>query len=185
MESDLLLKLTGVILGAMAGLGGIFAFTIKNIIGNQISKDLTKFKVRFSKLHEEQARAIRDLYGAIAEIEDDINNLYYKYMPIGLDPPDIDEIEVIRRMRNLQLLFSKSRIYLDDQTCDAVRRVCDHLSSAVASLEQRRMFLDPDTGDQTNLNGDIEMSAFEEIKDHVPEAKAVLEGEFRRLLGSS
>ncbi len=111
------------------------------------------------------------------------NNLYYKYMPIGLDPPDVDEIEVIRRMRNLQLLFSKSRIYLDDQTCNAVQSVCEHLNSAVSSLEQRRIFLDPDTGDQPDINGDLEMTAFEEIKNHVPEAKAVLEGEFRRLLG--
>ncbi|MFQ5356739.1 MAG: hypothetical protein ACE5DY_09705, partial [Mariprofundaceae bacterium] len=96
MESDLFLKLVATILAAMAGIGGIIVFTIKTFIGNQISKDLERFKVRFSRLHEEQASVIRDLYGAIVEIEDDIVNLLYKYKPIGLDPPDIEEIDVIR-----------------------------------------------------------------------------------------
>lgn len=141
--------------------------------------------MRFSRLHEEQAGAIRDLYGAIAEVEDDIVNLYYKYRPIGLDPPNIEEVEVIRRMRNLHLLLSKTRIYLDDQICDAVRRVCDHLSSVVASLEQRRMFLEAGSDNQSDINYDLEMGVFDEIQAQIPEAKATLEKEFRRLLGSA
>ena len=138
--NDLLLKLIGLMLAAMAGIGGIIVFAIKTMIGNQIAKDLAKFKIRFSKLHEEQARAIRDLYGAIADVEEDANNLYYKYMPVGLDPPDVDEIEVIRRMRHLQLLFSKSRIYLDEETTDAVRRVCDHLHQQYPHLNNDGCF---------------------------------------------
>lgn len=185
MESDLFLKLAGLVLGAVAGLGGILVFIVKAVIGNRISRDLEKFKVRFSSLYEEQGRAIRDLYGAVAETEDDINNLLYKYKPIGLDPPRVDEVDVIRRMRNLQLLFSKSRIYLDDQTCASLRGVCGHLSSAVGLLEKRRMFLDYGPGDRADINDEVEMDAFEEIKTRTPEAKAVLEREFRRLLGTA
>ena len=185
METDLYLKLTGLIVAAIAGIGGIFVFVIKGIIGKQISKDLEKFKVRFSRLHEEQARAIRDLYGSIVEVEEDVVNLYYKYMPIGLNPPYVDEVEVIKRMRNLQLMFIKSRIYLDDKTTAAVSRVCNHLSAAVSSLEQRRMFLDSDPDGQSGVNDDLEMAAFQEIKEQVPEAKEVLEKEFKRLLGNS
>lgn len=185
MESDLFLKLIATILAAMAGIGGIIVFTIKTIIGNQISKDLEKFKVRFSRLHEEQAGVIRDLYGAIVEIEDDIVNLLYKYRPIGLDPPDIEEIDVIRRMRNLQLLFSKSRIYLDDQTCAAVQRVCDHLSSALGPLEQRRMFLESGSDDQSDMSYELEGHVFDELQAQIPDAKTALEREFRRLLGAA
>ena len=87
MENRIYLEFLGLVVAAILGIGGIIVFVIKGVIGNKITKDLERFKIQFSKLHEDQASAIRELFEMIVEVEEDINNLYYKYMPIGLAPP--------------------------------------------------------------------------------------------------
>jgi hypothetical protein len=184
MEKEIYLEILGLVVAAILGIGGIIVFVIKGVIGNKITKDLERFKIQFSKLHQDQAVAIRELFELIVDMEEDVNNLYYKYMPIGLNPPTVDEIEVINRMCKLDSLYRKSRIYLDQKTNQAVGDLCSHLSTGISYLEQRKMLMDSDPEGQSTQNENVEMEAFQEIKENVPKAKEVLEQEFKRLLGN-
>lgn len=184
MGKEIYLEVLGLVVATILGIGGIIVFVIKGVIGNKITKDLERFKIQFSKLHEDQARAIRELFEMIIEIDDDTRNLYYKYMPIGLAPPEVDEIEVIKRMRQLELQSRKSRIYLDAETNKAVENFCSYLSSAISILEQRKMLMDSSPDGQPDGNFEKEVGALQEIMDNVPKAKEVLEKDFKRLLGN-
>lgn len=177
--------LLGLVVAAITGIGGLFVFVAKGTINNQLSESLERFRVRFTKLHERQAEVVEKLYSAIVELEDDATDLYYKYMPVGLDPPEVDEVEVIRRMRDLQREFKKSRIYLDEDVCDALQKVCDHLESGLRALERRRMAFNAGAGGSDEDVQEMEMRAFEEIRAAVPQAKSRLEAQFRKLLGAA
>lgn len=185
MDSEVLAKLVGLAVAAVAGVGGLLVFVAKTAISNQISKDLERFRIRFTKLHEQQADVIQKLYSAVVELEEDATNLYYKYMPVGLDPPEVDETQVIRRMRDLQSEVRKSRIYLDDDTCRALENVSERLSSGLAALEQRRIAFNSGASGSDDGVSDLEIAAFKEIRGAVPDAKNRLEAQFRRLLGTT
>ena len=66
-----------------------------------------------------------------------------------------------------------------------VQQVCEHLSSVLGQLEQRSMFLQAHSDDQSDMSDALEAHVFDELQSQIPGAKAAVEKEFRRLLGAA
>ena len=54
---------------------GIISWTIKSLVKSSIDKDFEKFKIQFSKLHQERAEVIREAYYKLTDFENSMETL--------------------------------------------------------------------------------------------------------------
>ena len=158
--------------------GGAIGFVLKGVVENQFKQNLERFKIQFSKLHEMRASAIVELYGSIVDVEQALHDWIYKDMPVGVAPPAVDVLKAVAQVRALRLLALRSRILLQQRTCEAVDAVVRDLENVSIRLENREIMSDDDA----------RWAAHKEVLDRLqivlPTAKNTLEEEFRSILGA-
>lgn len=140
-------------------------------------------QAKMTRLAEVRAAKIQGFYGKLRRTEDLLNDLYYLYMPIGIDPPQVDPKAAVQQMRDLEKTAKEQEIYFSAELSAAMKGMCQALSDATHALERREILIQTG-GRGTQEESEVEKKAFEILKDTVPEIRGKLEEEFRHLLGS-
>ncbi len=201
----------GEIIVAIGGSGVLFAamaWLARSIINHFLSKDLENFKlilqkesqqelmhlqsslqliqlehqVRFTKLHENRAGIIAEIYSMLVNLHRTASTFIRMYRSVD----DTKNKENIKQLwGSLDIFteyFEKHRIYFNQNTCSEIDCLINALSKAVSTL----VFVNQEAGaievtiDQVYTEWDKAMTTME---GDVPKIKKSLEESFRELLG--
>jgi hypothetical protein len=153
---------------------------------SQLQQAVIEHQVRFSNLHEKRAQIIADLYGRI--VEQSVGCQHY-VNDLGQLNRQEGFIELEKRFKDLDLFFATRRIYLPEHICNLVENLLRALRGPVVGV----FVYSGDYGDR-GVDDDVQdaiwkekretlTTALEDFEAKIPEAKKVLEDEFRKLLG--
>jgi hypothetical protein len=177
---------------------GLIAWIIRSIINSFLKRDIENYKnklmesqIRFTKLHEERATVIRDLYYKLVELDDNLKSLICPLQLAG----DINlkkKFKKSTKAGNNFLDFShKNRIYFNNEINDIIDKInslmkrafydfrsaqeMDELSKQVSSRKEGS-WINKEKMEKWN-------KAWDTITLEIPKLKEQLEKEFREILG--
>jgi len=125
------------------GIGsGILALLIKSLVANSLNKDLEAFKstlskdvetfksnlqlatiehhVRYSKLHEDRAQVIKELYGKLVDLDLAIYSVLKYFQPVGESSIE-DKVKEYGRLHDeFNKFLIPNRIYFGVDTCKVI-----------------------------------------------------------------
>ena len=168
MTENLIISLTSSIIGGL--------------IGGFVSYYFFKEKIKFSKLHEERAKVIKELYEKLVIFEESMKSLTSPMKFYG----DMKEKEKLKMSREkgheFEVYYRKNKIYFDKKICDILEEILKEMK-----YSQITFSVYPDEIDATKINEpkekwDERVSAWKRIVDKVPQLKEKLEEEFRIIL---
>jgi hypothetical protein len=143
-------------------------------------------QVRFSRLHEKRATVIAELYGHLVETlweaESFLSPMQWAGEP---DKPEKHQA-AMNKLVDFFRYFDKHRIYLPEEICASLEALVLKVRSHVIEFGVYVGFNDLSLNDYTR---DQKQKAWnggwDAIKNQVPQARKLLEGEFRMLLGAT
>lgn len=156
--------------------------SVEQFVDGEIARhdaELRDRRVTSSRVHEERARIVVELYQRLVRFERDMRALQSG----GPDERSSDELlrTATQSGTDFEEYYAENRIYFPPDACDAVERVRD---------EMNQVFLDmragASHGDRQEQGADVERwlaTWHDATEDQVPELKAELEEQFRELLG--
>lgn len=175
---------------SIAVASGVIGFLVKSLIKLYINKDIERFKsqllqeqIRFSKLHEERANVIKDLYGKLRDLELAMNKLVVPLELTGQPKKEALLPKVTEAGNEFLNYYNKNRIYFSKRMCALIDKI---------NKEFREMYVDwqvyqPHTLDAPDVNQDDRIRRWSEIwkksEKDIPELREQIEEEFRTLLG--
>ncbi|AGK97587.1 hypothetical protein [Clostridium pasteurianum] len=122
---------------SVTSISGVIIYLSKSMFSHVLSKDLEKYKkkleslnkeyeIKFSKLHEERAKVIRDLYYSLVEMESNYKILFELYIEKLIDYSPLNNIKK-KIFDNISLFnnqYKKNRIYFNNDICI----LCDEIN---------------------------------------------------------
>lgn len=171
-------------LGVFTAAGGLLVWLGRKLTTHLFSKDLEKFKsdlreqaavrqIVYSKLHEDRAKIVAQLFSHLVEFEAAIESLTKPMQwagELGLE----EKARIAAEAGNTVLrYFEGNRIYFDEGLCRSIEEL---------TKELRSVFIDATPPDE-DPDHRIRREAWNQFKNRIPTLKASVEKEFRRLLG--
>lgn len=181
MDWELIVKTLGVSTILVAGV----IFLGKVLMGHLLSKDMESFKaelkmssfeheIRFSKLHEKVALTIAELYKKLAGTTGALKNYIAEFVPAGsLSEPDRQKI-VVDAMNEFIRYYNENKIYFDTSVCTKLDEFILKSTKVLFKFHSKR---------QGTLTANEWIKIEEEFDENVQNAKLILEGTFREILG--
>ncbi|MEK6698734.1 MAG: hypothetical protein AABZ10_06800 [Nitrospirota bacterium] len=143
-------------------------------------------QVRFSRLHEKRATVIAELYGHLVETLWEAESFLSPMEWVG--EPDRQEKHRIAMNKLVDFFqyFDKHRIYLPEEICASLEALVLKVRSHVIAFGVYVRFHDQSLNDHTREQKEKAWSeGWDAIKNQVPQARKLLEEEFRTLLGAT
>jgi hypothetical protein len=157
-------------------------FIIGLFIKKWTDKALRTYQIRFSKLHSDRADVIRELYSKLVNMEKSLrsymNRVQYKNAPSEKEQQEM----AAKDTGNFITFFDENRIFFDTNVCDLIEKIYEecrkawidfHIYSDVTHLPQVIQ----------SKKAELQLDAYNSIKEKFPELRKKLEDEFRKLLG--
>lgn len=142
-------------------------------------------QVRFSRLHEERASVIADLYGRLVETLWEAESFLSPAEWAG-EPTKREKHQIaMNKLTDFFRFFDKHRIYLPEALCVSLEEIAMRVRSHVIEFGVYTGFDDQNLNDRTREQKDYAWNTgWEAIKNDIPDARKQLEEEFRAILGS-
>ena len=147
---------------------------------NALQMSALEHQVRFSKLHEERAQRIADLYGRIVELSVACARYVYQLGQVNRQE-GYSELE--KRLSDYSLFFDASQIYLPEHICILLENLVSALRKPVIGV-----FVYSGVNAQANdvvqnEKNETFVAAVKAFEAEIPAAKKALKDEFRKMLG--
>jgi hypothetical protein len=139
-------------------------------------------QVRFSKLHDKRGEVIEQLYEQLVEAEKG----YGRFVLVDGFDNDIEKQAEARRktettMYEVSFFIEKNRIYLSAAICELLKTFLDIMWNNVINVGAYTFkYPTPNTIQEKHA---ALRAAYEALRKEIPPARAVLEDEFRNILG--
>lgn len=143
-------------------------------------------QVRFSRLHEKRATVIADVYGHLVETLWEAESFLSPIEWAG--EPDKQEKHRVAMNKLVEFFryFDRHRIYLPEEICVALEALAMKVRSHVISFGVYVKFGDETMSEHTHERKEKAWTeGWDAIKVQIPEARKLLEEEFRSLLGAT
>lgn len=150
---------------------------------SRLQQAASEHQVRFAKLHEKRAQVIEDVYQRLVELE----KSYGKFVIVDGYTTDPQKQQAARdginqAMYDVALLIEKHRIYLPADVCASLKAFLDIMWHNAINVGVYGSISDPNPQTlQERLTAFRE--AYDALQKEIPDARAKLEDEFRKLLG--
>jgi hypothetical protein len=143
-------------------------------------------QVRFSRLHEKRATVIAELYGHLVETLWEAES-FLSPMEWAGEPDKKEKHQVaMNKLVDFFRYFDKHRIYLPEEICISLEALVRKVRSHVIAFGVFVRFHDQSLNDHTRQQKEKAWNeGWDAIKNHVPQARKLLEEEFRMLLGAA
>jgi hypothetical protein len=96
--------------------------------------DLDKLKiehqVKFTRLHEDRAMVIRELFSKLADVEKSMGSFVAVLEPSGQPPKEEKGKKAANDFNGLVDLFRRNEVYLSDETADLMNEILDEIRTA-------------------------------------------------------
>ena len=154
------------------------------IVGGSITYYFFQKRIKFSILHEERAKVIRELYEKLVIFEESMISLTSPLKFYG----DIKEKEKLKisgeKGNDFENYYRRNKIYFDKRICYILEEISGEMRHSWITFSVYTDEID-DSIEVNNAKEKWEerISAWKKIVDKVPLLKDKLEEEFRRILG--
>ncbi|HDR7801705.1 TPA: hypothetical protein QCY03_005592 [Bacillus tropicus] len=159
---------------------------------SELKKINDKYQIKFSKLHEDRAGIIKNLYSKLVTLESNVKKLLGQNgsskleIPRSRNPEETAEIYEGVRASTVALLdcYTQNRIYFSEEVCELFEDMINGIiSTAVEFLPymHSNRVQEQDTSVEQREKADKKVAEF--IYSEMPKIKRALELEFRELLG--
>ena len=168
--------------GGNAALLLVIAFLGRSLVSNFLSKDLERFKIRFSKLHEKRAEVLAELYKLLVAAVWATDSFATPLELAGEPDKKVKFQEAMKAITEYFRFFDQHRIYLPAALCASLEDFAKKLRVPTINMG---VFLRIDyPSDRTsNEKAEAWIAAWNSVQQDVPKLRAALEAEFRDLLG--
>lgn len=176
---------------SIVAITGLLGYIARNIIKLVIDKDLERFRnelkmtvfehqIVYSKLHNDRAEVIRELYTKITRMERAMNDLAVYATEEKVE-------KALDKVLDAKYYFEENKIFFEPEVSNTVEEIIGATHNAYFEViwnyeHQLHEIHDERTREQT-LNKWL--GGWKRIKDKVPELKNELETKFRDLLGAN
>ena len=197
--------------GTTVGGGGVLlaaaAWLTKTLLTNRMARDAEAFRfrlqadadteverlksalqivavehqVRFSKLHEKRAEVIAELYNLMARLLLDGQRFVFTGGRAGASPQE-EYAAMEQKTREFLFFLDTHRIYLPNRICILLDDYVDKLRKVIIPVGVYGGIDNPTERTMSEKNT-VFMKAWEAFEKDIPDAKRVLETEFRAMLG--
>ncbi|MFA6525648.1 MAG: hypothetical protein WCT33_05285 [Patescibacteria group bacterium] len=175
---------------------GILAFLIKSITKHFLDKDFEKYKlelnqlleenkIRFSKLHEERAEVIKNVYQKLDRSIDSTQSLINPVQWSGEKTSEEKKKIAVEYANDFIRYYSENKIFFSNETCQILDDITEQLKDTFKKYWAKELFEKSSSEGKNFGTRSIESweQAWEKIKTNVPEAQSRLADDFRRILG--
>ncbi len=94
-------------------------------------------QARLTHLAEQRAESIQAFYQALVRTQQQHEDLYYRYMPVGIAPARVEPREAVEEMRRLQEMSEAQRLFFEPKLCALIDGMCARLAEVTQALEHR------------------------------------------------
>lgn len=168
------LKTLGVFGIVMGGIIWISKLFFEKYFSLQSKKLEQKHQIIFSKLHEERASIIAELYSKIMNVEDSLNS--FTYTIFNEEHKLSIKNEVAEDFRNLRNFFERKKIYFSLELCEMFSRLFHKQTKIWVDIQRNDLVSEDEKGELFNKTK-------EDINIDLNIVKEQIENEFRKLLG--
>jgi hypothetical protein len=180
--------------GGNAALLLVLGFLGRSLLSHTLDKDLEKFKgqlqltameheIRFGRLHVKRAEVIAELYKLLVKATWEAESFTSPIERAGEPDKKQKYISAINAIAEYYRFFDQHRIYISPNLCAKLESFAEKLRAPVKRfglwVTQEHL---ADMAPKEKF--DAWWSAWESVKNDVPELRAAIEEEFRKLLGS-
>ncbi len=177
--------------GGSAVLLAAVGWLIRSIILHSLNKDIEIHKetiraeiARSSRLHEERAIVIRDIYAYLVDLIEKTHSFVHPAEMIGEPSKEEKQELVLKALLKFKDHFEKNKIYLSPDLCKRIQEFADSFVNPAAKFATfKRMSKTDATGQIAKEFHDSWFEAFDKMEKDVPQARAALEDEFREIMG--
>lgn len=150
---------------------------------SRLQQTAAEHQVRFAKLHERRAKVIEDVYQQLVELE----KRYGKFVTVdGYETDQQKQVDATDRinkaMYDVALLIEKHRIYLPADVSASLKVFLDIMWQNAITVGVYGSISDPNPKTLQERHKAFR-DAYEVLQKEIPDARAKLENEFRKLLG--
>ena len=137
-------------------------------------------EITASWLHQKRAAVIETLYSSLVDLQNSTRIVLDILSPN--DPLDIRKCstEAVTKLHNTYNAYLKAKIFLSNNTCDAIEKVLNGIQNPVIMYS---LYLGNYEDNELSTLIDVKERAWKEILEVVPSALRELESDFRQVLG--
>ena len=146
---------------------------------------LYEFQTRYSWLHQETAKTVKEMFSNVAEIQLELPSVLNLCQIEGSERQKIQRMEIFKKCaevykfyRKNKILFSKSTREIADSFFKALNQILSQYDNAEFAELQNIYHL------EGKFTGELKQEAFENSKTLLPQFAEALESEFRQLLSA-
>lgn len=151
---------------------------------NELQLKTIEHQVLFSRLQEKRASVIADMNGLLAEVLWEAESFLSPMQWVGEPPQEEKHRIAMNKLAEFFRFFDKHRIYLPAELCVSLEKLVLEVRSHVIKFGVYMKYDDPHLNAHTREQKDKALiEGWDAIKNQVPQARKVLEDEFRALLG--
>lgn len=144
----------------------------------ELEKESIKFRTSFERLHEEQARAIKETFQHIVDTQRAFESLMNPMQLVGEPAPEEKAREAANQFNELSLFFHRNEVFFDDGLAKEANEFVDKLQEVWKKFTKRKFLPDGQpVRDLDNWN-----KAWEALQKDIPDLKAKLTHKFRSLI---
>ncbi|KUO52318.1 MAG: hypothetical protein APF76_04600 [Desulfitibacter sp. BRH_c19] len=176
-------------IGIITLITGAVVYVAKQIIKLVIDKDLEKFKndlhiatldhqIIYSRLHDDRAKVIKELYTKLVRMERIMNDLTGHANKEKAN-------EAINQILDAKYFFEENRVYFQKDLSELIEEIVKttHNNYFYASWNCEYQPHEIDSNEIREQTIQKRLEGWESVKEKVPRLKDTLEKEFRMLLG--
>lgn len=116
-----------------SGIVGIF---LTFILNRWLTKFENTFRIKFSKYHEDQAAAIREVYQKLVIAQQSLK-------AVSLGPTiDQDSVDLDMHFNDFKKSLALNRIFLEEQTCHELDNLKTHMAAMYGNSLFKKLFLE-------------------------------------------
>ena len=153
---------------------------------NELQLKTIEHQVRFSRLHEKRANVIAELYGHLVETLWEAESFLSPMEWAGEPSKEEKHRIAMGKLVEFFRFFDKHRIYLPEEVCGLLEKLALEVRSHVINFGVYVRFHEQSLNDHTREQKEKAWNdGWDAIKNQVPQARKLLEDEFRALLGAT
>ena len=159
--------------------GGV-VFLIGAIIRKWAEKSLHEHHVRFSKLHDDRAVVIKELYTRLVKMEKSVITFMNPFQYENALPTEQQQKIAAKDAWNFIMYHDENRIFFSSDVCNLIEEIYKTYRKAWIDFT---VYAESNLPSIHSIDRKRQNEAFEVVKEKMPKLRERLEVEFRTLLG--
>lgn len=155
-----------------------------------LQKATFEHQIKYSKLHEERALVIKELFSKLVKVEKSMGSFVALFEPVGERPKEEKGKDAAKDFNDFLDYVRTNEIYFSDDICELMYKIIDEIRDAwlkfitYPSYKKIDYFLpEPKLAEIEKKKLDFWIEAWKKINQDIPTLKKQLKQELQKMLG--